>query len=193
VARAILAGSLALDDVAVMSLLHRGIGVGAALIGQAIGALRETDNDNADAAGRVRSLILAACDASEAEDSAGRRVAAMLGVLADAEVAKALGEDWVLDRLRWAIDRRVALFGAWHVARFLSGKAAAGHFGAGELCASFVGLLSLRDLDTTAGLLAGAAAAHSDEQWARDVVSIISLHLGPARAAVPVHKTAEPS
>jgi len=190
-ARAILADSLVVDDATVVSLLHRGGGIGAALIGEAIGALRETDYDNADAAGRIRSLILAACEATEAEDSAGRRVAAMLGVLADAEVAEALGEDWVLDRLRWAIDRRVALFGAWHVARLLSGQAAAGHSGAGELCASFAGLLSLRDLDTTADLLAWAAAARSDEQWARDVVSVISLHLGPARAAVPVPNTAE--
>jgi hypothetical protein len=181
-ARAILADSLAVDDPAVVSLLHRGGGIGAALIGQAIGALRETDHENADATGRVRSLILAACEGVKSENSAGRRVAAHARHPGEAEVAEALGEDWVLDRLSWAIDRRVALFGAWHVARLLSGHAAAGHSGAGELCASFAGLLSLRDLDTTADLLAGAAAARSDEQWSRDVASIISLHLGPARS-----------
>lgn len=141
----------------------------------------------------ARSLIVSTCEyATEAGNASARRVAAMLGVLADSDVTIALGEDWVLDRLRWAFHRHVAPFGVWHVARLLTERAAAGDLPAGEMCAKLAGLISLRDLDSTADLLAGAAAARSDQQWACDTVSLISLHLGPKRVSARISEGVEP-
>jgi hypothetical protein len=187
-ARAVLGGQLATDDATVAALLRRGGGIPAGFVGGIIDELRLMDRLSANMADQARALIEAACAATNTNESAGTRVAAMLGLLADPDVTAALGEQWVLDRLRWALDRRIAPFGPWHVARLLCAQVSAGRSGAGEMCADLVRLLSPRDRDATAELIAAAAATRPDERWAHDVVSVLSLHLGPARIAAAMSR-----
>lgn len=187
-ARAVLAGQLAASDATVGSLLLRGGGIPAGFVGAVVDELRLTDPVSLDMADRARALVEAVRTATETDESAGRRVAAMLGVLADPDVTAALGEQWVLDRLRWALDHRVAPFGPWHVARLLCAQATGGRTGAGEMCADLVRLLSPRDREATAELIAATAASKLEERWAVDVVSVLSLHLGPTRVAAAMSR-----
>jgi hypothetical protein len=171
--RAMLRGELAADDVTLAALLSRGGGVPAAFVGEIIEELL-IDRVPTETADRARAGVIAACTAARADNSTAEALAQVLGLLADPFPAASLGELWVLDRLRWALDRHVAPLGAWYVARLVATYAASGHPGAGEMCADLAWLLAAHERDSTAELLASAATTRGDEAWAREVLDVLS-------------------
>lgn len=85
--------------------------------------------------------MLAVCSAVP-DALAARRVVETLGLFAEAHARAALGDEWVLGRLQWGLDRQVAPFGTGDVVGFLTAGAGDGDPGAGKMCARLASLLS---------------------------------------------------
>ncbi|HEX3898014.1 MAG TPA: hypothetical protein VHW74_02495 [Mycobacteriales bacterium] len=176
---AMLASELIADEVAVFDLLSQGDEIPAALVGEIVDELLLIDVVPAEMAVTARALISAACAAADANRAAERSVESALGLLADPPLAASLGDRWVLERLRWALDRHVVPVGDWYVARLMLKGAADGFPGAGDMCTDLARLLAPPNHGATAELLA-AAAASCDAAWAGEVLSALSTNYGPA-------------